>query len=1130
MNTPTPTSPALRTARASVRRNLIAMALVLVPVIACTHGCVLPGGNSGLDAAGVAANNRGVALMGRFDYESALREFEALSQQYPENSDILVNLAIATLNRQKEGDENLALSILEGVLERDPENLRAIYCRGLLKLHIGQPEEALADFNRVAEADPGDADAAFFIGQCLMQMSRYEEALAWYQRSIAEDSYLRSSYYRAFQALQRLRQRDESMAMMQKFQRLEENPRARLVEFKYTKMGRRGDAITLDLAKTPRLEKPTGPVFEAAVPLVATTAGWLAAGAPARASITVADVNGDDGPDLFIAGALEGGDGAANALCLADAGGYTLDRQHPLAGVTAVNAALWGDFDNDGRTDVYLCRRGPNQLWRQVEPGRWQDVTAETQTANGEFNTVDGAIFDADHDGDLDLFLVNADGPNELLNNNRDGTFRPLAAEHGLAGNGKPSRLILLADFDGDRDVDLFVVNAEPPHEVYRNELLWEYRPALGWDAFTAAEVLAAVAGDLDADGRIELYTLDSREVLTRWQRGDGELWEGAALSEPGAGSAEGRLALADVDGDGTVELLVSAGKLWRAGAPDDGKLVPLFTAAEEVATRLAGWTPAVLEPSRGPAVVGWAPGGPPQLWKPGPGRYGFAALTLSGQEDEGAAMRSNASGIGTGVAVRIDSRWTVMGTFRSDSGPGQGLQPVAVGLGGAERMDFVALDWSDGVFQTEMALEQGTLHRITETQRQLSSCPVLFAWNGTGYEFVSDLLGVGGMGYAVGPPGEYAEPRPHENLMLPAGLLQPRDGRLLIKLAEPMEEITYIDAVRLVAYDLPPGWSMTLDERMGLAGPEPSGKPSFYRTIMTPLAAVNDRGDNVTAAVVAADLRAAPVGAFDHRFIGRLAGEHVLTLSFPEAFDAHPGQALLIADGWVEYPYSQTNFAAWQAGADYDAPTVEARGHGGRWRAVLERFGYPAGMPRQMSVPLGALPAGTRDLRVRTNQEIYWDRLAVAFAEPCPEVERHELPLAAARLGRVGFPERTDAAQRLPQYDYSHLLPTWDTRFLKGFYTRLGDVEELVATRDDAVAIFGAGEEIHLEFTATASAPRPGWTRIYVLETEGWCKDMDLYTRDGDTVEPIPHTGLGGPERERLHLAYNTRYLAGRQ
>ena len=155
--------------------------------------------------------------------------------------------------------------------------------------------------------------------------------------------------------------------------------------------------------------------------------------------------------------------------------------------------------------------------------------------------------------------------------------------------------------------------------------------------------------------------------------------------------------------------------------------------------------------------------------------------------------MRSNASGIGSRVAMRVGSRWTVADTFRSDSGPGQGLQPLELGTGGRERADFVAIDWSDGVFQTELDLAAGSSNVIAETQRQLSSCPVLFAWNGFEYGFVGDVLGVGGIGYAVGP-GEYGEPRPWENLLLPEGAVVARDGRLVVKFTEPMEEATYLD------------------------------------------------------------------------------------------------------------------------------------------------------------------------------------------------------------------------------------------------------------------------------------------------------------------------------------------------
>ena len=212
-------------------------------------------------------------------------------------------------------------------------------------------------------------------------------------------------------------------------------------------------------------------------------------------------------------------------------------------------------------------------------------------------------------------------------------------------------------------------------------------------------------------------------------------------------------------------------------------------------------------------------------------------------------------------------------------------------------------------------------------------------------------------------------------------------------------------------------------------------------------------------------DLIAAPVGKIDNRFIGRLAQDHSLTLVFDEVI-SRPG-AMLIADGWVEYPYSQTMFAAWQAGAAFLAPTLEASGRDGRWQRVFEQFGYPAGMPRRMSVPLPDLPPGTRALRIRTNMEIYWDRLAVAWAESAPQVRRRPLPLTRARLARTGFPRRSTAAQRLPHYDYAERRPFRDTRYAAGLYTRFGPVAALVEEIDDAVARIGPGEEVHLEVAA---------------------------------------------------------------
>ena len=178
------------------------------------------------------------------------------------------------------------------------------------------------------------------------------------------------------------------------------------------------------------------------------------------------------------------------------------------------------------------------------------------------------------------------------------------------------------------------------------------------------------------------------------------------------------------------------------------------------------------------------------------------------------------------------------------------------------------------------------------------------------------------------------------------------------------------------------------------------------------------------------------------------------------------------------------------------------------------------------MALPLPLLPPGTRELRLSTNQEVYWDRLVVAVADSAPNVIRRELRLTTARVEQPGFALRTTGPQRLPAYDWAQRAPLWDTRYLIGHYTRFGEALELVASTDDAVAVFGPGEAVHLEFEAPADAPRPGWTRVYVLEIDGWCKDMDRFTKDGHTVAPMPSAGKDPSIPRQLHEEYNTRYV----
>ena len=271
------------------------------------------------------------------------------------------------------------------------------------------------------------------------------------------------------------------------------------------------------------------------------------------------------------------------------------------------------------------------------------------------------------------------------------------------------------------------------------------------------------------------------------------------------------------------------------------------------------------------------------------------------------------------------------------------------------------------------------------------------------------------------------------------------------------------------------------------------------------------------------------PPGPLDHRFIGLLEDRHELTLEFAESL-AETG-IVLLADAWIEYPYSQTVFAAWQAGKRYEAATLSARTGNGPWVTVLPEFGYPAGMPRQMALPLPALPPGTTALRLSSNMEIYWDRVRLVIEEPLPQPASVVLQPVSATVDRSGFARRTTGSQRLPRYDYAERSTYWDAKYQQGFYTAFGDATELVRDIDSAVAIIGGGEEVHVEFEAPG-AVEPGLRRHFVLDFRGWAKDMDLYTEHGETVGPLPvleeTDEATMARRELLHERYNVRFQEG--
>ncbi len=1057
----------------------------------------------------VEAVNRAVGLMGRFEFEEAAGEFRAISSQPDAPAEARLNLAIAVLNQSREGAQDEAMEILRALLASKPDDdiaLRARYCLGLCELYLGNAPEAVPQFVAVAEARGTDPCAQYFAGQALEQVGEIEDALKWYEAASERDGYLKSAVLGIQRCARRLGQDARAEAALALFERLAANPRARNVEFKYTRMGDLGMAMVLADPARPAYEPKAGPVFLDPAPLAIEGGDAIRWSTDMEQHASTVDLDRDGRLDLVISRGMlaKNADGALEARTLVllgkPDGGFRAVPEHTLSSVAGgrVNSILFGDIDGDGRTDAYVCRSGGNVLALQDESGSFRDATASWNAAGSGGACVDGALADLDHDGDLDVFLAYREESNALLASTGTGSFRALGEDAGIASGDRAARSVVVGDFDDDGDADILVINDVPPHQLLLNDRLWK------WSEGTAPGISQDQLDDIaDAAAVVEIADLPLRRVVFA----NPNYLRLSTRTEQIAPTRGIELGVADATGDGHPDLFLFGTE--RIAMHDESmKPVQEFAVPQgSVRTQLV-----MLEPQRGPHMISMRTGAAPLLWAPGPARGPYVALSFSGRIDPSQSMRSNESGIGTAYALRVGTEWFGGEAFRAHTGRGQSLAPVAVGTGPFAKADLVEVEWSDGVLQSEIDLQSGRLHALVETQRQISSCPVLYAWNGTEHRFVTDLLGVGGVGYLL-EPGVYSPPRMWETFVLPPDALAPRaDGALELSLGEPMEEHCGLDQMKLLAVDLPPGWDIAPDERLAIGGPEPTGGLVAWSTEWLPIG---------NATLEKPDLLALEPGEVDPRFIGRLLGEHVVEVTFDVAIDSIPDPWLVI-DGWVEYPYCQTMFAAWQAGAKYIAPNLEARAPDGTWVELLGEWGYPAGMPRRMAVPVPKenLPVGTTTLRLRTNMEIYFDSMRLVAREGVPHPPQ-ECALVEGRLGSPGFARRTTGPQKQPFYDHASPRPLWDCRFQRGIYTAFGDVRELLAREDGAAAIFGPGEEVFARVTPPPQKASPGTSRRYVLEVRGWCKDMDLFTLEGETVEPIP---MEPADAEAAELMRRTR------
>lgn len=314
------------------------------------------------------------------------------------------------------------------------------------------------------------------------------------------------------------------------------------------------------------------------------------------------DADGDGWQDLFFVNSTAWpghGTPATSAL-------YRNNRNGTFTDVTSgagLGPALYGmgvatgDYDNDGRTDVYVTALGANRLLRNLGNFKFADVTPTTGVGDNAFST-SAAWLDYDKDGRLDLFVANYVGwtidkdlwctldgrtksyctpesyPGQsptLYHNAGAGRFENVTSRTGLADKTAKALGVTVHDFDGDSWPDLFVANDTQPNRLYRNMGNGTFRDVAVTSgvAFNEAGVARAGMGvdaaDYDGSGRPSLIVGNfSNEMMALYtNQGNGLFVDDAARSTLGRST---RLSLTfacfffDFDLDGWPDIFAANG------------------------------------------------------------------------------------------------------------------------------------------------------------------------------------------------------------------------------------------------------------------------------------------------------------------------------------------------------------------------------------------------------------------------------------------------------------------------------------------------------------------------------------------------------------------------------------------
>jgi Tfp pilus assembly protein PilF len=1113
--------------RALRRCSAALLPLSVFALLGCTKAPVLPAPSSADYDKVVAAFQVGLAALQVGDDARADEKLAAVTRIAPDEPAGWANWAILAL-RQRNFD--LAQQRLQRARDLAPQDGRIDNLMGMLESSRGRSAEAIEQFRRASEREPSDLRNLYALAQEIERAGGAGSDVN-YQQAIEKILAIAPDNIAALLELARIAaKRGDTATLNSSLTKLSaaastwppevREQFAALQSVAATDLRAAATRTTLlrnVLWRVPefrrsfsRLKAPPGEELRAYTRFVRMASPMLKPAPPDTTlgfdiePIAAAGLN--LGERWSWIGAIQLTGTGAPTLAWANAAELRLETGAKLAfpgGARRVPPSPEGvlqlDFNYDFKTDLALAGDGGVRLYRQEDGNAFTDVTRETKLPKA---VIDGRYTgawaaDIEADGDLDMLLGANEGVPLVLRNNGDGSFTAIHPFPGVSG----VRQFAWADLDGDGTPDAVIVDGANRLHVFANERQGQFRERAVPAGVSAIKSIAVAA---NGDGAFGIIVLQADGAILRLSDKDGEAWETveiARVSDAAYLASEVRLRVADLDNNGAIDLYLApvaspaasnakGALIWLGD--DKGALTPFASAMGpdrvfDAADVNGNGTLALLGLSLdGRAVRAVGRGAKHYHWQVVRPR---AAKAFGDQ-------RVNPFGVGGEIEIRSGS----LVQKQLIAGP-----QVRFGLGEHAGTDVIRVIWPNGSVSAEFEAkaDQG----IETEQRLKGSCPFLFAWNGREMAFVKDAVPWGSaIGLRINTLGSAKIAATEEWYKIGREQLVPHDGAYDLAFTAELWEVYYYDYLALITVDHPPGTEIFVDERFVI----PPAKLAIT-AVETPhgiARAIDDTGRDVTYLLREADGRT--VDGFGHGQYQGVTRDHYLEIDLGADAPA-TGPLYLIAQGSI-YPTDSSINVALSQGSRWRAHglSLEVPDGRGGWRVANANLGFPAGRRKTILIDLtGVFGTGTpRRVRLRTNLEIYWDAIRWARGLPDTALETEVLEPAAADLHYRGYSaidKSPSSGIEIP--DYARIAGTkqrW--RDLGGYYTRYGDVRELLAHTDDRYVIMNSGDEMTLKFAETPAPP--GRVRDFVIVGDGWIKDGDYNSTFSKTVQPLPHHG----------------------